>query len=245
MILFIKHIDIEGPGTLGDFFTGQGYVTKTIDLGAGDHLPDSLDGMEAVIILGGPMNVYEEDKYPFLKKEDIFIKEALARGIPLMGICLGSQLLAKAAGAAVGKSPQKEVGFFPIQLTQEGRRDPLFRGLNKELEIFQWHEDMFQIPAGAQWLAASSACPHQALKVGPNAYGLQFHIEITDRSIREWSDGYWDRKDTAAMVKKREMLEDYQKKKEQFNRVADKIYNNFLAIVKSQGHKVTRSQVTL
>lgn len=231
MILFVKHIDIEGPGTLGDFLEAHGYATKTIDLGAGDRLPHSFRDIQAVVILGGPMNVYEEDKYPFLKKEDVFIKEALAREIPLMGICLGSQLLAKACGAGVGKSPRKEIGFSPVQLTPAGTRDPLFQGLERELEIFQWHEDMFEIPLGARWLATSPGCPHQAMRVGRCAYGLQFHVEITGRSVREWSDGYFDRKDTAAMAQKRKMLEDYQKKREQFNRVADKIYTNFLEII--------------
>ncbi len=231
MILFIKHIDIEGPGTLGDFFSDRGYITKTIDLGAGDRLPISWDGIKALVILGGPMNVDEEDKYPFLKAEDSFIQEALAQEIPLLGICLGAQLLAKACRASVGKSPQKEIGFFSVELTSAGVHDPLFQGLERKLEVFQWHGDMFQIPKGAEWLASSCGCPHQAMRIGRYAYGLQFHLEITDRSIREWTEEYLDQGDTTLIAQRQKMVDDYQNKKERFKDVADKIYENFLKII--------------
>ncbi len=110
MILIIKHIDIEGPGTFGDFLTTKGEPFRIVELGAGEKLPSNLDGIHAVVVLGGPMNVYEEDKYPFLKDENSFIQDVLKKEIPYFGICLGSQLLAKAAGARVVRSPVKEIG---------------------------------------------------------------------------------------------------------------------------------------
>ncbi|MBI5150366.1 MAG: type 1 glutamine amidotransferase [Candidatus Omnitrophica bacterium] len=245
MIIFVKNISLEGPETLGIFFQKKGYQVKEIDLDAGGRLPRDLKDVGALVVLGGPMSVYEEDKYPYLKEEDALIKRAVAQGVPYLGICLGAQLLAKACGATVGKSPQKEVGFFPIRLTPEGQKDPLFRGLEREPEIFQWHEDMFEVPSGARLLAASPACPHQAIRVGPRAYGLQFHVEITGQTVRDWSEGYFGT-DAAASAKQQAMLEDYQKKKDQFHRVADKIYINFLKIIRdrSQSHPVTKSQVT-
>ena len=230
MIYFIKHIDIEGPGTLGSFFEAKGYKTKIVDLGAGEKLPKLTNDVEAVVVLGGPMNVYEEEKYPFLKEEDKFIKQILKDEIPFLGICLGSQLLAKAAGAKVGKSPKKEIGFSYIQLTGEGLVDPLFQGLVKKIFVYQWHEDMFEIPLKGQLLAMGADCPHQALKFGRCAYGLQFHVEITDVSISEWSDQYL-KKPGRPQEFKTNMLSDYFKNKVRFDNTAEQIYNNFLNII--------------
>ena len=242
MILILKHIEIEGPETIGQFFTDEGFEAKVLDLHKGDRLPKTFDHLDAVISLGGPMNVYEEDKYPFLKEENVFLRGILERGIPFMGICLGGQLLAKASGSKVGRSPEKEIGFSPVQLTVAGKKDPLFQGVAGPLDVFQWHEDMFEVPAAGTLLASSSVCPNQAFRVGKCAYGVQFHIEITDKSIREWSDEYFPAGDRTFAQKKKTMLEDYQKKKDQFHGVADKIYANFLGIVlESQSHQVTRS----
>ena len=242
MILIIKHVEIEGPETIGQFFTDEGFGIKVLDLHKGDYIPKTFDHLDAVISLGGPMNVYEEDKYPFLKEENIFLQGILERKIPFMGICLGGQLLAKASGSKVGRSPEKEIGFAPIQLTSAGKKDPLFQGVTGQFDVFQWHEDMFEVPAAGTLLASSTACPHQAFRVGPCAYGVQFHIEITDKSIREWSDEYLEAGNRAFAEKKKAMLEDYAKKKDQFHGVADKIYMNFLDIIlQSQSHNVTRS----
>ena len=156
-----------------------------------------------------------------------------------MGICLGAQLLAKAAGARVGRSPKEEIGFSQIQLTEEGKKDPLFSGLRETVEIFQWHGDMFEIPLKGKLLASSKDCPHQALKVGACAYGFQFHIEITDKSIREWSEEYFGKGKPELVAKQKAMLEDYQNKKAQFIRIADKIYENFLGIVSKKTHEHT------
>lgn len=232
VILLIKHIDIEGPGTFGDFLSRGGYPTRILDSGAGDILPNDTGDIRAVICLGGPMNVYEEEKYPFLRGENIFIQKILDQQIPYLGICLGSQLLAKACGANVVKSPREEIGFSMIRLTHNGRRDPLFQGLEQDVEVYQWHEDMFEVPEGGSLLASSAGCPHQAFKVGPNAYGLQFHIEITDQSIREWSDAYLRKNPCVLKEEKTRMLEEYRNKKESFEQTAEIIYNNFLGILK-------------
>lgn len=231
MILFIKHIPIEGPDTLGEFLVRRGIVCREIDLSRGDQLPPSLDGIEAVVSLGGPMNVYEEGKHPFLKAEHVFIQNVLKAEIPFLGICLGSQLLAKACQAVVTKSPKKEVGFDGIQLTKEGMKDPLFKGLAGEFDVYQWHEDMWMVPTGAVLLATAKGCPHQAFKVGPCAYGFQFHIEITEQTVREWCDEYFSSTDAEAMKKKQQMLNDYSQKKLAYSAVADRIYGNLLKLI--------------
>jgi GMP synthase (glutamine-hydrolysing) len=230
MIYFLKHIDIEGPGTFGSFLKKKKIDFKIIDLGAGQKLPQINSDVEAVIILGGPMNVYEEDQYSFLKDENQFIKKILVQGIPFMGICLGSQLLSKACGAAVVKSPVKEVGFYKAELTSDGKKDPLFKGLKDIFDVYHWHEDMFQIPSGGKLLTTASGCPNQAFKVGENAYGLQFHVEVTDQSINEWAKEYIKSHENRAKEMQK-MMQDYKNIKDVFNQTAEVIYNNFLEIV--------------
>lgn len=231
MFLIIKHIDIEGPGTLGDFLRAKGIQTRTVELGEGEPLPVSLEGIKAVIVLGGPMNVDEEDKYPFLKAENEFIQKALKSNVPYLGICLGSQLLAKAAGARVVCSPVKEIGWYTIDLTEEGRKDPLFKGFRADESIYHWHGDMFMIPSNGALLATAKGCPHQALRVGKNAYGVQFHVEVTDKSIKEWSDEYIENDLPGRRDHAKAMLDDYYTHKERFHAQANQIYQNFLDIV--------------
>ena len=151
MIYYLQHVAIEGPGTLGDFLKEKGLASKTIALYNGDPLPKGFREMRGVVILGGPMNVYEEKRFPFLKQEDAFIRELIRRDIPTLGLCLGAQLIAKAAGARVSRAPVKEVGFRALSLTEEGKKDLLFSGLaDRELSFFQWHEDTFDIPTGGE-----------------------------------------------------------------------------------------------
>jgi len=231
MILIIKHIDIEGPGTLGDFLKDKKEPFQIIELGAGEKLPLDPKAFKAVIVLGGPMNVDEEDRYPFLKPENEFIQKVLTAGIPYLGICLGSQLLAKAAGARVVKSPVKEIGWYQIRLTAEGKEDPLFIGYRPEDPIYHWHGDMFQIPGNGHLLATAEGCPHQALKVGKNAYGLQFHVEVTDKSIKEWCDEYCETDLAGRLDHAKSMMEDYWKYKRTFDAQAQRLYQNFLKMM--------------
>lgn len=229
MILVIKHVDIEGPETLGTFFIENNYAFEEINLYAGDHLPLSFKRVEAVISLGGPMNVDEESRYSFLKEEDLFLKQVIAQKIPFLGICLGAQLLAKAAGGAAVRSPEQEIGWFDIELTEEGQKDPLFKGLPSIMEVYQWHGDMCQLPLGASLLARSSRCPVQAFKVGRMAYGLQFHAEITDKSITDWT-----RADVRFIEEQQRMLERYRQIKDVFHGYGRVIGDNFMSIMKGK-----------
>jgi len=150
--------------------------------------PCSLDCEElpGLVVLGGPMNVDETDKHPYLKDEIGWIREAVGAGVPLLGICLGSQLLAKAFGAKVYAGPVKEIGWYPLELSAAAGDDRLFVGCEPALTVLQWHGDTFDLPAGAVHLAQSPLYRNQAFRIGPCAYGLQFHIEMTAEMIEDW-----------------------------------------------------------
>jgi GMP synthase-like glutamine amidotransferase len=230
MIIAVKHIDIEGPGSIEIFLNDTARSFSIIDLSKGEVLPVNLRGIEAVISLGGPMSVYEDEAFPFLKGENVFIKEILKKSIPFLGICLGSQLLAKAEGAKVGKSPKKEIGFSGVQLTEAGKRDILFKDLPSDLRVFQWHEDMSEIPENSVLLASSAACPHQAFRVGKNAYGLQFHVEVTPAIVDSWIDAYAKNKKQPVFTNIRN---EFSENKASFDAHAKILYRNFFEIIKS------------
>jgi GMP synthase-like glutamine amidotransferase len=219
MILFIKHAKTEGPGTLGYFFGETDWKTKTVELWNKETLP-RIDDCEAIISLGGPMNVYETKKYPFLNKEEEFLGKALKKNIPILGICLGAQLLAKAAGAKVEKAQIKEIGWYEASLTKEGKIDPMFKNMNQDLEVFQWHEDSFVLPKQAVLLATSSTCKNQAIRVGRSAWGLQYHPEMTAEMISCWFGNN-------EKLEKAKALIGYYEKKNIYERQARLMYLNF------------------
>jgi GMP synthase-like glutamine amidotransferase len=188
-VLIIKHIDIEGPGLIEYCLKQEKIPYQTLNLTPSVHLPN-LEKITHIVLLGGPMSVYEEDRFPFLREEDLFIKEAIQRGKAMLGICLGAQLIAKALGAKVSKAPAKEIGWYDVSLTEIGSQDPLFSNLPKTFSVFQWHEDTFEIPKGGKLMATSSPVPHQAFRYGEKVYGLQFHLEVTDEMISEWMETY-------------------------------------------------------
>jgi GMP synthase (glutamine-hydrolysing) len=188
-VLIIKHVDIEGPGLIEDCLRNERIPYLILNLNDSIPLP-KLDSLTHIVILGGPMNVYEEDRFPFLRDEDLFIKEAIQRGKTILGICLGAQLIAKALGAKVFKAPVKEIGWYDVSLTDEGFKDPLFSHLPSPFPVFQWHEDTFEIPKAGKLIATSNSIPHQAFRYGENAYGLQFHLEVTEEMICKWMKTY-------------------------------------------------------
>lgn len=184
-VLVVRHVGHEGLGTMKRPIE-SGSVVEYVDLFRGEALPSRIDGFDGLVILGGPMGVYEEDKYPFIKAEVRLIEDALKKRVPTLGICLGSQLLAKAAGASVYRSGFKEIGWHDVILTEDSDDDSLFLGLPDKFRAFHWHGDTFDVPKGALMLASSELFPNQVIKVGPSAYGIQFHLEVTERMIREW-----------------------------------------------------------
>ncbi len=220
MVLVIKHAEDEGPGLFGEYLKRGGHNVRTTGLHNGDPLP-RIEDCAAIISMGGPMNVYEEDKYPFLAHETTFLKMALQNNMPILGICLGAQLLAKAAGSHVSKAPSAELGWQKISLSAEGKSDPLFKHLPGDIEVFQWHEDTFDIPREGVLLATSAACRHQAMRIGKRAWGLQFHPEVTRQMLDDWA-GHLSGK-----IGKEELVKGYLAIEANYRLHAELIYKNF------------------
>lgn len=223
-ILVLMHVASEGAGTLGTFLESAGAEVRTAHLYSGDKVPSEPVGLDAIITMGGPMSVYDEDQYPFLRRETILMRNAVDANLPVLGICLGAQMIAKVRGARVVKSPTKEVGWGKVNVTDSGRADSLLNGLPDVLDVLQWHEDMFEIPEGGTLLASSEACPHQAFRYR-NALGLQFHLEVTEDILREW---FAESPDLGDIIGR------YREVEPQLNRHAETIYKNFLDLIKSK-----------
>ena len=196
-VLIVQHIACEPAGWWEEFLRADGVPIHTVQTGLGEAVPHDPAGYDAVFSMGGPMNVWQEAEHPWLRDENILIQNCLRNDVPFMGICLGSQLLCKAAGGEVVKSPAQEIGLIPpVNLTPEGIEDyALFAGLPPRFPVFQWHGDMFVPPRDSPFgpaarLAISELVPQQALRVGKRAYGLQFHVEVTPAMVVDWTNEY-------------------------------------------------------
>jgi GMP synthase (glutamine-hydrolysing) len=187
-ITCFQHIDCEGLGTLGDVLASKGVEVVISQPCKGESIPDSLGS--GLVILGGPMGAYEETVNPWMVNELTAIQKALDARLPILGICLGSQLLAKAAGSQVFRGAQPEVGWAPVHLTEAGSSDPLFQGIPKTFTAFHWHGDTFTPPTGSTRLAWSELYRNQAFRLDKNAYGLQFHLEVTREMAKDWMQKY-------------------------------------------------------
>jgi GMP synthase (glutamine-hydrolysing) len=164
---------------------GRGIEQVPVELDEGEPLPDWRE-FDAVLAMGGPMGATDDAEHPWLAGERRLVRDAVRAGTPFLGVCLGVQLLAAALGARVYPAERPEVGLLPVELTEEGRNDPLFAGLDESLVTLQWHGDTFDLPAGGVRLAGSPLVPNQAFRAGKRAYGVQFHLEVTGEMAREW-----------------------------------------------------------
>ncbi len=184
MVLIFQHVPSEGPGLIGDMLEGRGIHHIVVETFNDDPLPLTPAGFAAAISMGGPMSV--NDGLPLLEKEKDFLIEAVERRIPVLGICLGAQLLASALGASVKPGPGPEVGWGDVTLTNEGQNDVLFSGSDPLVPVLHWHSETFDIPENAVLLASSPVCNNQAFRFGDVAYGFQFHLEATRGMVEEW-----------------------------------------------------------
>lgn len=185
-LLVFQHVAHEILGTLDPLLRDAGFRIKYVNFERHPDAEPNLDGYDGLIVLGGPMNVDEVEDYPNLRTEVKLIQDAVSREMPILGICLGSQLLAKALGAKVRKNSEKEIGWYELSPTKDGESDPLISNFTNLEKIFQWHGDTFELPRGAKLLASSPLCTNQAFRFADNVYGFQFHLEVDKPMIERW-----------------------------------------------------------
>jgi len=190
---------------------------------SGEDLPP-LSGTSALIVLGGAMGVHDSRRYPHLLVVRSYLQQAAIQEVPLLGICLGGQLLADALGAPVHSQKSGEMGTHSIEVLPPGASDPLFHDLPKIFTTFQWHNDSFEIPEGAVCLASSANCAHQAFRYGSCLYGLQFHPEVTRGIVTSWIESSGMVADASGI------LEDFIRKEEEYTAVSRKLLENFLRL---------------
>ncbi len=185
-VLVFQHVSSEPLGVLDRQLREHGCRIKFVNFSREPGAQPDVSRYNGLIVLGGPMNTDAIDRYPNLLTEMEAIREAISRGLPVLGICLGAQLIAEALGARVGRNAVKEIGWYAVTPTAEGRKDPLFAHFDGTERIFQWHGDSFELPAGATLLASSERCENQAFRFGDNVYALQFHLEVDTQLIERW-----------------------------------------------------------
>lgn len=183
--IVLQHVAPEGPGLIARALQQAGLGLHVVRVDQGERVPGSVAGAAALVVMGGPMGVYQTDRYQHLRDELRLIQSALQHDTPVLGICLGSQLLAAALGARVFPGPRKEIGWYDVTLTSAAAHDPLWRDLPSPFPAFHWHGDVFELPAHAEPLAASALTPLQGFRFGEAHYGLLFHLEVDRRQIEE------------------------------------------------------------
>lgn len=181
-IHYLQHVEFEDAANIVPWAEARGHTLNRTRLYENES-PPSVDAFDWLVIMGGPMNVYEHERYPWLVREKRFIADAIGRNKPALGICLGAQLIADVLGGRVTRNREKEIGWFPVSLTDGARGSPLFHALPRQFLPFHWHGDTFSIPPGAVHAASSEACANQAFQYGDRVVGLQFHLDYSAASI--------------------------------------------------------------
>jgi GMP synthase (glutamine-hydrolysing) len=182
----IRHVAFEDAGTLESVLEDRGIGLRYLEAGVDDLSPAK--DTDLLVVLGGPIGIYEVDRYPFLKQELATIEAAVKQGIPVVGICLGCQALAAVLASRVYPGKQKELGWDEMTLTKEGKAPPL--GAIEGVRVLNWHGDTFDLPVGATRLASTSITPNQAFTYGPKILALQFHVELPERDLEKWLIGH-------------------------------------------------------
>jgi GMP synthase (glutamine-hydrolysing) len=182
-VVAIQHIGCETPGNIVDALETTGIGIRHVRVFENDPVPAEMGNAGGLVVMGGPMSVYEKDRYPFLAEEIRLMQDAIRQEKPVLGICLGSQLLAAALGARVLKGKQKEIGWHTVDLNDTAANDPLWAGIQNSFTAFHWHGDIFDLPKGAVPLGSSALTECQAFSYGTHAYGILCHMEMTEEII--------------------------------------------------------------
>jgi GMP synthase-like glutamine amidotransferase len=178
----LQHVSFEGPAEIADWAAANGHELCCTHLYRGEKLPE-METFDCLLVMGGPMSVYDDRDIPWMREEKIFLEDAIERNKAILGVCLGAQLLANVLGANVYPNKEKEIGWFPIKLLPNPETERLFGRAGNETSVFHWHGDTFDLPEGAIHLAESVGCRNQAFVVGRRLIGLQFHLEMNQANI--------------------------------------------------------------
>lgn len=224
-LLVVQNAVCEHLGTLKRMFEHDGFSIDTV-LAVREHLPDTLEGYDALIVLGGPASAYDDLAY--LRREEMLIQDALKHDMPMLGICLGSQLLAKVSGARVYKGHVKEIGWYTVSITEHGLRS-VFRGLDDSILVFHWHNDTYDLADNAVRLAYSSHYPNQAFMLG-NAIGIQFHVEVDGHMVQEWVEEYRQEVQDAG-ISIDALMHDIRHRAGMLEHTANILYRNFRSMI--------------
>ena len=230
--LVFQHLDVEHPGIFREFLAEDNIAVTTIELDQGEDIPP-LEEFDALWVMGGPMDVWQEQEYPWLRAEKSAIRKAVIDlKLPYLGICLGHQLLASALGGEVKMGSESEVGIMPVKLTEAGQSNPFFENMPATLQTLQWHgAEVIRAPAAANILASSERCSIQSMSIAHIALSIQFHVEITASTVSDWNqiDAY-----RHALEKELgneaafELEQSVQRQLNEFNQDARVIYKNWI-----------------
>ena len=217
---YLQHVPFEGLGSIEPWLTNRGHTITATHLYNNEELPP-IDDIDWLIVMGGPMGVEDQAIYPWLTKEKTFIQQALDQKKIVLGICLGAQLIADVSGAYVIKNTYREIGWFPIQLSDEVKATKLGRALPSECDVFHWHSDTFVIPSGATPLASSKACLNQGFMIDERVIGLQFHLETTPDSALDLTIHCKNELDNSQYVQTAEEILEKSERFEVINKIMD------------------------
>lgn len=242
--MIFRHDPLEELGLFSEVLERGGLSFRTVRLFESEMPTEDWDAIGALVILGGTMGIYDEQRYPFLKFEKAIIRTAMRKEIPLLGIGLGAQLIAAAAGAEVYRGNFKEIGWYPISMTIEGEMDPLLTCLPGKPMVFHWHGDSFDLPRGALRLASSFYYVNQAFRLGRNIYGLQFHLDVTLDMIERWMKHYWKELAQVPYISPDKIRADSRSYGHKLRHYGEMVFSDFLRrVCASKGKTEERHQV--
>jgi len=230
-VLAVIHGDQVRAGVFGDVVSARGHTLEEWSLAWAKPPPRPLDSYGAVLVFGGAMHADQDEHHPWLREENFLLQRLLGVRIPLLGICLGAQLIAKAAHAPVFRASEPEIGWFPVRLTDAARSDPVFGGIPQQFHAFQWHFYTHGVPAGAIELARSPICT-QAFRLGELAWGIQFHAEVTRSQIERWAAD--ETRETP--IPRAELLAETSERIGEWNELGGELCEAFLAQAEPAAH---------